>query len=246
TVYGTDSVDIVIDFEGGAAHSAFAGEIEFTCVYVDLSVDNVTYISNDVEYTVSLRDAVDVLAVELEFVIDGNMLAGKGLEGLNGFDAMNQILWIFAGDNLWKGTVTLDLPSGTTTGLTAAGPVDIAVFSYTAKGFGNAVMKLTGARAVGLFGDTTKYLTTVIGDGAAASIIAKSKYDLNRDGVVDALDLGIMLLYCGFDADGADWATLVKVNDAWGNPVTASMCDVNGDGLIDMLDLLDLFIHYTK
>ncbi|MCL1808946.1 MAG: hypothetical protein FWG42_04150 [Clostridiales bacterium] len=246
TVYGTDSVDIVIDFEGGAAHSAFAGEIEFTCVYVDLSVDNVNYIINDVEYTVSLRDAVDVLAVELEFVIDGNMLAGKGLEGLNGFDAMNQVLWIYAGDNLWKGTVTLDLPSGTTTGLTAAGPVDIAVFSYTAKGYGNAVMTLTGARAVGLFGDTTKYLTTVIGDGAATSIIAKSKYDLNRDGVVDALDLGIMLLYCGFDADGADWDALVKVNDAWGNPVTASMCDVNGDGLIDMLDLLDLFIHYTK
>ncbi|MCL1808237.1 MAG: dockerin type I domain-containing protein, partial [Clostridiales bacterium] len=243
---GTDSAQLVIDFDGGAAHSAFAADIDFACVYVDLSTDNVSYISEDVNYTVSLRDAVDVLAVELEFTIDGSMLAGKGLEGLNGFGNMNNVLWIYAGDNLWTGTVTLDLPSGTTTGLTDAGPVDVAVFSYTAKNYGNAAMTLTGARAVGLFGDTTKYLTTAVGDGAAISIIAKSKYDLNRDGVVDALDLGIMLLYCGFDCDGADWDALVKVNDAWGNPVTASMCDVNGDGLIDMLDLLDLFIHYTK
>ncbi|MCL1808410.1 MAG: hypothetical protein FWG42_01415 [Clostridiales bacterium] len=243
---GTDSAEIVIDFDGGADHSAFAADIEFACVYVDLSAENVTYVNDDACFTVSLRDAVDVLAVELEFTIDGSMLAGKGLEGLNGFDNMNNVLWIYAGDNLWKGSVTLDLPSGTTTGLTDAGPVDVAVFAYTAKGYGNAAMALTGARAVGLFGDTTRYLTTAIGDGAATTIIARSKYDLNRDGVVDALDLGIMLLYCGFDADSPDWDALIKVNDAWGNPVAASMCDVNGDGLIDMLDLLDLFIHYTK
>ena len=120
------------------------------------------------------------------------------------------------------------------------------MFTYTPKGFGNATMELTGARAVGVFGDTTRYLITAIENGTATTVLAKSKYDLNRDGVVDALDLGIMLLYCGFDADGADWATLVKVNDAWGNGVTASMCDVNGDGLIDMLDLLDLFIHFYQ
>ncbi|MCL1809696.1 MAG: hypothetical protein FWG42_08070 [Clostridiales bacterium] len=243
---GVDSAEIVIDFDGGADHSAFAADIEFACVYVDLSAENVTYVNDDACFTVSLRDAVDVLAVELEFTIDGSMLAGKGLEGLNGFDNMNNVLWIYAGDNLWKGTVTLDLPSGSSTGLTDAGPVDVAVFAYTAKGYGNAAMTLTGARAVGLFGDTTRYLTTAIGDGAATTIIARSKYDLNRDGVVDALDLGIMLLYCGFDADSPDWDALIKVNDAWGNPVAASMCDVNGDGLIDMLDLLDLFIHYTK
>ncbi|MCL1982106.1 MAG: hypothetical protein FWG53_03300 [Clostridiales bacterium] len=241
-----DSAELVIDFSGGTAHSAFTKDIELACVYVDLGASNVNYISGETPFTVSVRDAADLLSLELEFVIDGNMLSGKGLEGLNGFAPMNGVLWIYAGDNLWKGTVTLALPSGTTTGLTAAGPVDIATFTYTPKGFGNAAMTLTGARAEGLFGDTTMYLTTAIGDGAATTIIAKSKYDLNRDGTVDALDLGIMLLYCGFNEGATDWGTLVKVNDAWGNGVTASMCDVNGDGLIDMLDLLDLFIHYTK
>ena len=215
-------------------------------VKVNLSADTISYISGDVEYTVSLECAKDVLAVELEFVIDGSMLAGKGLEGLNGFGSMNNVLWVYAGDGMWKGTVTLDLPSGTTTGLTSDESVDIAKFIYTPKGFGNAAMTLTSARVVGLLGDTTRYIASAIKDGTATTVIAKSKYDLNRDGVVDALDLGIMLLYCGFIEDTADWGALVKVNDTWGNGVTASMCDVNGDGIIDMLDLLDLFIHYTK
>ncbi|MCL1809617.1 MAG: hypothetical protein FWG42_07640, partial [Clostridiales bacterium] len=59
-------------------------------------------------------------------------------------------------------------------------------------------------------------------------------------------DLGVMLLYVGFDCDSPDWESLIKVNDSRGRPVTASMCDVNSDGVIDILDLLDLFIHYTK
>ncbi|MCL1981703.1 MAG: M14 family metallopeptidase, partial [Clostridiales bacterium] len=54
---GTDSAQLVIDFDGGAAHTAFSADIELACVYVDLGVDNVNYINGDVNYTVSLRDA---------------------------------------------------------------------------------------------------------------------------------------------------------------------------------------------
>ncbi|MCL1808989.1 MAG: discoidin domain-containing protein, partial [Clostridiales bacterium] len=228
--------------------SGLAGDVDLDVYFgiqAFLTADNVTYVNDDVVYTLSLMNAKDVLAVEAEFLIDGNMLAGKGLVGLNGFDSMNGVLWLYVGDNLWKGEVTLALPSGNSTGLTTDAPVDIAKFLYTAKGYGNAAMTLTSARVVFLDG-TTKYLGSKIENGTATTIIARSKYDLNRDGVVDALDLGIMLLYCGFDADSPSWTALVKVNDAWGNPVTASMCDVNADGMIDMLDLLDLFIHYTK
>ena len=217
-----------------------------TLVFLNLDADVVSYISGDVEFTLSVSNAKDVLAVELEFEVDGSSLSGKGYVGLNDFTAMNGILWTYAGDGKWKGTATLALPSETTTGLTSEAPVDIGKFFYAAKGYGNAAMTVTSARVVGLYGDTTRYLIPVIENGTATTVVARSKYDLNRDGVVDALDLGIMLLYCGFDADSPNWGALVKVNDAWGNGVTASMCDVNDDGLIDMLDLLDLFIHYTK
>ena len=233
--------------EGSAI--AMTKDMTFNALYEPMSIDvttkPVTYIESDAEFTVSISNAKDVLAVELEFEIDGSMLAGKGVEGLNGFEAMNNVLWVYAGEGVWKGTVTLALPSGSTTGLTSEAPVDIAKFLYTAKGYGNAAMTLTSARFVFLDG-TTKYFEPKNENCTAITIIAKSKYDLNRDGAVDALDLGIMLLYVGFDTDSPDWGTLVKVYDAWGNPVTASMCDVNSDGVIDMLDLLDLFIHYTK
>ncbi|MCL1810242.1 MAG: hypothetical protein FWG42_10835 [Clostridiales bacterium] len=210
-----------------------------------LYIDPVSYISKDIEFTVSLENTKDVLAVELEFEIDGSKLAGKGILGLNEFVPMNGILWIYVDNDKWRGAVTLALPSENTTGLTSDDAVDIAKFIFAPKGFGNATMAITSFRVVGL-DETTVFLDPALINSTATTIIARSKYDLNRDGVVDALDLGIMLLYCGFDADASNWGDLVKVGDAWGNGVTASMCDVNGDGLIDMLDLLDLFIHYTK
>ncbi|MCL1981515.1 MAG: dockerin type I domain-containing protein, partial [Clostridiales bacterium] len=165
----------------------------------------------------------------------------------SGFAPLNDIFWVYAGDNKWKGTVTLGLPSGSSTGLTSVAAVDIAKFVFAPRGVGDASFTLTGFKAVGLDG-TTVYLDALILGGATTNIDQRvfSKYDLNRDNVVDALDLGIMLLYVGFNADVAGWDTQVKVNDSRGKAVTASMCDVNGDGRIDMLDLLDLFIHYTK
>ncbi|MCL1810213.1 MAG: dockerin type I domain-containing protein, partial [Clostridiales bacterium] len=114
---------------------------------------------------------------------------------------------------------------------------------------GDTTINLTGFRAVVLEDEQTAFIESVIIAGEAVTNIDQrvfSKYDLNRDNKVDALDLGIMLLYCGFDSDSPNWETLVKVNDSKGKGVTASMCDVNSDGVIDMLDLLDLFIHYTK
>ncbi|MCL1982505.1 MAG: M28 family peptidase [Clostridiales bacterium] len=216
-----------------------------------LTTDAVSGIEGDVEYTLSLRGAKDLLVIELEFEIDGSLLAGKSIAGLNGFGSIEDVFWTYAGDDKWKASVTMTYPeAGSTTGFSTPGltTVDIAKFIYTPRAQGDATMKLTKIRIVGLDG-TTKYLDTTTIQGEATTTIEQlvwSKYDLNKDNKVDALDLGIMLLYVGFSADAVGWNDQVKVNDSRGRIVTASMCDVNGDGKIDMLDLLDLFIHYTK
>ncbi|MCL1808197.1 MAG: leucine-rich repeat protein, partial [Clostridiales bacterium] len=212
---------------------------------VSISAAPVSYLNRDIEYTLSIANAKDVLAVSLDFEIDGNMLISNGMAGLSGFELIGNILWFNTGGNLWKGSATIALPSETTAGLTSEAPVDIAKFAFAPKGFGNATMALSSVKVSGILDGTAGQLASTIGNGTATTVVARSKYDLNRDGIIDALDLGIMLLYCGFDCDGANWDKLVKVNDAWGNGVTASMCDVNSDGLVDMLDLIDLFIHYT-
>ncbi|MCL1983697.1 MAG: dockerin type I domain-containing protein [Clostridiales bacterium] len=222
---------------------------EVKYVGATLSVDAESDIDKDVEYTLSICKAENLLSVELEFEVDGNMLAGKGVEALAGFESVDGIAWSYAGDGVWKGTVTLGYPSGGSTGFTSEEPVDIAKFIFAPRAAGDVAMKLTGFRAVVLDDEYTAYVESVIIAGEAVTNVDQrvfSKYDLNRDNKVDALDLGIMLLYCGFNTQSAGWSTLVKVNDSKGKGVTASMCDVNSDGIIDMLDLLDLFIHYTK
>jgi len=69
-------------------------------------------------------------------------------------------------------------------------------------------------------------------------------YDLNRDGSVDFLDLGIMLLYVGYIKDDPQWDTLIKTYDKKDNPITPKTCDVNGDGEVDMCDLIELIANF--
>ena len=72
-----------------------------------------------------------------------------------------------------------------------------------------------------------------------------SRYDLNKDGEVDAVDLGIALLAMGRTADDADWDTFPVSWDALGRPITPAVIDVNGDKTINMLDILDIMRNYT-
>ncbi|MCL1983712.1 MAG: M28 family peptidase [Clostridiales bacterium] len=218
-------------------------------VGANVSVNEESGIEGDIDYTFSLSGARDLLNIRLEFVVDGSMLAGKGLEALNGFTAVDGIDWHFIGGNSWLGDVTIGYPAGDGTGFTSEDPVDVATFTFAPRAKGDSAFTIVGFKAVGLRDDETCYLDARIENGEAVTNIDQrifSKYDLNRDNKVDALDLGVMLLYCGFNTATPGWDSLVKVNDSRGKGVTASMCDVNNDGIIDMLDLLDLFIHYTK
>ncbi|MCL1810321.1 MAG: amidohydrolase family protein [Clostridiales bacterium] len=248
TASGTYALTVQAESYLGTATKELAITV-LPLVKANLSVPAVSGIEGDVEFTLSISGAEDVLSVELEFEVDGSMLASKGVVPLSGFTAIDGIAWRSAGGSVWKGAVTLGYPAGDSTGFTSFAGTDIATFVFAPRAMGDATMKLTVFRVVELDGKVTQYVNAAIENSIATTNIDQlvySKYDLNRDNAVDALDLGIMLLYCGFDSDSPNWSTLVKVNDSKGKGVTASMCDVNGDGVIDMLDLLDLFIHYTK
>ncbi|MCL1808991.1 MAG: discoidin domain-containing protein [Clostridiales bacterium] len=229
------------------------GSVLLYVVYCSVGVraDAESDIDKDVNFTLSVANADKLLTLEAEFLIDGSMLAGIGVEAQNGFTAMNDIFWASAGGDMWKGKVSLAYKAGANEGFTSAESTDVAKLVFAPRAVGDTTLTVTKVVTSGFDsnGKITYYFDTCIEPNSATTNIdqrAFSKYDLNRDNKVDALDLGIMLLYCGFDKDSPNWDTLVKVNDSRGKPVTASMCDVNGDGVIDMLDLLDLFIHYTK
>ncbi|MCL1810388.1 MAG: leucine-rich repeat protein [Clostridiales bacterium] len=217
---------------------------------VNLSTVSKSTVNGDVEYVLSLASAKNVLSVELEFEVDSSLLGSKGVETFCGFKLVDGIKWINTGGTIWKGAATFDHSSGGSHGFSSGAAEDIASFIFTAKNTGAATMKLTKLEVSG-YDDALEQVVeydAVIETGEATTVIesAYSIYDLNRDGKIDALDLGILLLYCGFKNSDPEWSVLVKVNDSVGNAVTASMCDVNGDGMIDILDLVDLFINYTK
>jgi len=70
-----------------------------------------------------------------------------------------------------------------------------------------------------------------------------SKYDLNKDGEVDLLDISIALrVYLKEETDD-DWNEGFSL-DGLGMPITAALCDVNGDGVVDMLDIADILINF--
>jgi hypothetical protein len=117
-------------------------------------------------------------------------------------------------------------------------------------------MNLVGVKIANFDDGSQMMLDAVvnIAKGSASTdvkkIIKYSMFDLNRDQVVDLLDLAIVLLYVGYDKDHPDWGgPAYKVVDVHKAPIYANMCDVAPlgapDGKIDMADVLEVYINYT-
>jgi len=203
------------------------------------------YVTDKIEYQLALSNAVNVLAVDFEFKVDGAMLVGNSFEGLNGFTMLESVNWTDKVDGTWTGAVKLGYTEGDY-GFTEEPYTDIARLVFDSTGLlGEASLTIKKLEITGLdqaIGEVV-YYNVIIEAGIGTTIIL-NKYDLNKDGVVDLIDLGIMLLYVGFNENDPEWATLVKVNDRNGIGITPKDCDVNGDGEIDMADLIELIANF--
>ena len=207
----------------------------------------VNHIGGGVDFFLEIRDASNVIAVEMEFEVDGEMLSAAGIEGLEGFSVLDE-KWTPLANDIWRCNVVIGLPSGGASefGYDFAVPTDIAKFKFDAKAPGDTTLKVTNFTLVG-YNEATdeveRYGVRLDENEITVTII--DKYDLNRDGKVDLLDLGIMLLYVGYADTDTEWDTLIKVNDKNGVGITAERCDVNGDGEVDMADLVELLANFT-
>jgi hypothetical protein len=194
------------------------------------------------------------MAVSIEFEVDGSLLSFSGIEALNGFTTMNTgsgaIAWTNLGNDIYKGKVTLLYKAGTGESISSGAELDIAKFSFGALGLGDATMKITKVEVSGMSGDNAVYFNSAVENAEATTSIVEglvfSIYDLNKDGVVDMLDLTIVMLYCQYNSGDNEWDTLIKAKDSKGNGITASLCDFNDDGIVNMLDLVELFLNYTS
>lgn len=231
-----------------------------TRVYAHVGVgaaSDVSALGGLAEYDISLGGE-SVVTLELEFEVnDGDLLAFAYLDTFEGFAAMDAgagggpVAWSPLEGGKWKGTLTLTYTAGGDTYGYFADPAEIiAKLYYTAKAIGDASMKLTGVNVYGIKGEgaPVTLLSAEVDAAEAVTSIVKvySKYDLNKDDAVDALDLSIVALYCQYNEGDPEWDSLVKTVDIFKEGITPNMCDLNGDGTVDMLDLVDLYLHYTK
>ncbi|MCL1810291.1 MAG: hypothetical protein FWG42_11090, partial [Clostridiales bacterium] len=122
---------------------------------------------------------------------------------------------------------------------------DILKLAFDAKALGGATLSLTKFLVTGLvdeLGQGSYY--HVILEADSGTTIVYSKYDLNKDNVVDLIDLGLIQLYYGISNASPAW-NVHKAVDVCGDPILAGDCDFNGDGVITILDVMELFANFT-
>jgi len=241
---------IAATMEPGYA-SKLVGEInavEMPTVYAKIEGTRPVHFQDAIEYTLSLKEAVNILAIEVEFVVDSAMLSAVSFETLSGFKMLEEVNWTTNSDGSWTGNVRFGFQASGEDeyGYTAAPYTDVAKFIFDSQNLlGKAELVITSLDIAGFDERVGKvvYYNVELEAGTGVTVI-HNVYDINKDGFVDLLDLGIMLLYVGYTEDDAQWNTLTKVNDVRGNPITAMNCDVNYDGEVDMADLIELMANF--
>jgi len=219
--------------QNGIAYTQPFGVTGPVSAVVTLSGVTNVVVGNDATYTVSVGDVSKLATVTLQFEVDGAYFSGKSFTGLNGFDVLGDVEWIQAGNGVWTGRVTL-VSFG---GVSSIGALDIfeMVFSSNSKLLGTTDVKLVNAVLSGYDGaDVAVYIDSLIANGLVQTSIGQyfSRYDVNRDGVVDQLDLTTAQLFFMAKEGDANWNT-------------AKAADVNGDGRVDIEDLILILKNIT-
>ncbi len=166
----------------------------------------------DLAYEVSLTNAVQAATVTVAVELSGNVEAASAA-GLNGWTVLSQtfengILKAVAYNN---------------TGLTG----DAAILSITAETdgeVGNASAVLAHASVSAYEDEAEVFLDVVYGDTTVETAIDYHTCDVNRDGVVNQLDITRAQRFFG-TAD--------------------EICDVNADGMVNTADMILILNNYT-
>jgi hypothetical protein len=202
--------------------------------------DSPVTVGQPATYTVSMGNGNGTNIVTISITADGDYLNLATVEPLNDFFMLGTATWNNVGANLWKTTVTLMYPGL----LPASGSVDILKITGSARELvGQTTVTLSDPALIGNTGSGSgPLLAEVAIPDAVTDIVARvpvySKWDLNRDGTVDMLDVSVALyFYLMTDAD-PNWETILY------NDRCAKDADVNGDGVVNQADLIEIMANF--
>ena len=206
---------------------------------LSVSAETETIYGSPVEFVISMRDLKQAANVAVEFEVDGTKLAYRDFEALNGFIGVDTgdgaVTWTELGDGMWKGRVLL-MYLNNNEDLTATGPIDIARILFDALGLGDVSLKVTSVRLAG-FDESGEavFLECEVERAEAATTVVKvySPYDLNKNDIIDQLDLVTAQRF--YQAREGD--------DGWD---AAKIADVNNDGIVNMADLINIVLNFSR
>ncbi|MCL1970354.1 MAG: dockerin type I repeat-containing protein [Candidatus Bathyarchaeota archaeon] len=195
---------------------------------VTLNGDTDIAAGSDATYTISVGNVNKLATITLWFEVDGTYFTGKTFKGLNGFNLLGNIDWT-QNDNTWTGRATLI--NLNTNGISTDDTVNIfeMTFSSNTNQLGTTNIKLVKANLSGYNDNTDKAIPidSTITNNTIHTLINQyfSKYDTNKDGKINQLDLTTAQLYYLSEKGDANWNT-------------AKTADINNDGRVDIEDLI--------
>ncbi|MCL1975682.1 MAG: hypothetical protein FWG61_05925 [Firmicutes bacterium] len=198
---------------------------------ISLSGDAVITGGEVARYAVNVNGVRNLSTATIWFEASNPYLTGKAFNGLNGFSLLGGVNWT-QGGNRWTGRATFINMEG---GITADKPIELCelLFSTSQEYLGVTEVKLTQFQLSG-FNDAGEaiFIDADLTNNVVQTVIEKQvdKFDVNRDGKVDQLDLTTALLYYGAEQGDPNWDI-------------AKRGDVNGDGCVDTEDLIMILNH---
>ena len=192
---------------------------------VSLSGDTFLTGGEVARYAVSVYDVFNLNTATVWFEALNPYLTGREFNGLNGFSLLGEVGWSENGD-VWIGRATLVNTGVITT--SASLEIFEMLFNTSPNNLGAAYVKLNQVQLSGVnTAGEPVFIDATVNNGFVQTVvnILNIKYDVNKDGKVDQLDLGASLIYYMVEEGDANWEI-------------AQRADVNNDGRTDTEDLI--------
>jgi len=198
--------------------AVFAAETESTVTVNLTGKTEVALEETALTYTVNVSGAQALATATLTFDVSG--LKNPVAEGLNG--------WFILDQEYANGILTAVICN--TVGVTGEAEI-LTVSGNTSGKPGTAAVALTEAVLSAYVGENSEeYATVIMGDTEVVTTIHYSCYDVNRDGMVNQLDITRAQRAYGAKAGDSHWNALA---------------DVDSDGDVDVTDLVLILNNYT-
>ena len=208
----------------------YIGESEPTPKGPSISLTGDTAIAqgSDAAYALAVNNMEKLAAATVWFEVEDAYFSGKSFAGMNGFNMLGDVSWTQDGEK-WTGRATLVNLTG---GVTTDSALDIFEMIFASKGItGTTDVTITKIELSGYDEENNAvFIVAELANDTVQTVISEQapafdKYDVNRDGAVDQLDLTLALLY--YMAEDGD--------DNWN---AAKLADVNGDAAVTIDDYI--------